>query len=54
MMKKHLVEGVVPVLIELKRTLEGLRHWLLGDLLNCIRALLKEHKTEVHAASFGL
>ena len=47
MMKKHLVEGVVPVLIELKRTLEGMRHWLLGDLLNCIRALLKEHKSEV-------
>ena len=50
MMKKHLVEGVVPVLIELKRSLEGLRHWLLGDLLNCIRALLKEHKSEVCCA----
>ena len=47
MMKKHLVEGVVPVLIELKRSLEGLRHWLLGDLLTCIRALLKDHKHEV-------
>jgi len=47
MMKKHLVEGVVPVLIELKRNLEGLRHWLLGDLLTCIRALLKDHKNEV-------
>ena len=47
MMKKHLIEGVVPVLIELKRTLEGLRHWLLGDLLTCIRALLKDHKQEV-------
>lgn len=47
MMKKHLVEGVVPVLIELKRSLEGLRHWLLGDLLTCIRALLKDHKNEV-------
>ena len=46
-MKKHLVEGVVPVLIELKRSLEGLRHWLLGDLLTCIRALLKDHKNEV-------
>ena len=47
MMKKHLVEGVVPVLIELTRNLEGLRHWLLGDLLTCIRALLKDHKNEV-------
>ena len=46
MMKKHLVEGVVPVLIELKRTLEGLRHCLLGELLNCIRALLKDQKSE--------
>ena len=47
MMKKHLVEGVVPVLIELKRSLEGQRHWLLGDLLACITALLKDHKNEV-------
>lgn len=51
MMKKHLVEGVVPVLIELKRSLEGLRHWLLGDLLTCISALLKDHKNEVSASS---
>ena len=59
MMKKHLVEGVVPVLIELKRNLEGLRHWLLGDLLTCIRALLKDHKNEVslqavHAQAFKI
>ena len=52
-MKKHLVEGVVPVLIELKRSLEGLRHWLLGDLLTCIRALLKDHKNEVPPAELG-
>ncbi|KAL0028583.1 hypothetical protein WJX79_003483 [Trebouxia sp. C0005] len=53
MMKKHLVEGVVPVLIELKRNLEGLRHWLLGDLLTCIRALLKDHKTEIEDILVG-
>ena len=47
MMKKHLVEGVVPVLIELKRSLEGQRHWLLAALLACITALLKDHKNEV-------
>ena len=47
MMKKHLVEGVVPVLIELKRALEGQQHWLLRDLLAAIRMLLKDYKHEV-------
>ena len=51
MMKKHLVEGLVPVLIELKRSLEGQRHWLLGDLLTCVSALLKDHKHEVCPAA---
>ncbi|KAK9813253.1 hypothetical protein WJX72_011494 [[Myrmecia] bisecta] len=53
MMKKHLVEGVVPVLIELKRLLEGLRHHLLGDLMTCIRALLKDYKTEIEDILVG-
>lgn len=52
MMKKHLVEGVVPVLIELKRALAAQQHWLLGDLLAAIRMLLKDYKNEVTA--FGV
>ncbi len=47
MMKKHLCEGVVPVIIDLKRLLEARRHPLLGDLMAAIRALLKDYKSEV-------
>ena len=47
MMKKHLCEAVVPVIIELKRALEGRRHRLLGDLMAAIAALLKDYKHEV-------
>ena len=47
MMKKHLVEGVVPVIIELKRVMEAARHPLLGDLLAATRAMLKDHRSEV-------
>ena len=46
MMKKHLCEAVVPVIIELKRGLEAARHALLGDLMACIAALLKDYKHE--------
>ena len=47
MMKKHLCEAVVPVLIELKRLLERRRHALLGDLMVCIAAMLRDYKHEV-------
>ncbi len=47
MMKKHLCEAVVPVIIDLKRLLEARRHPLLGDLMAAIRALLKDYKSEV-------
>lgn len=46
MMKKYLAEGMVPVLLELKRCLEATRHPLLGDLLAAFRALLRDHKNE--------
>lgn len=41
MMKKHLVEAVVPVLIELKRQLEAQHHPLLRELRECFCSLLK-------------
>ncbi|EIE24970.1 hypothetical protein COCSUDRAFT_83663 [Coccomyxa subellipsoidea C-169] len=47
MMKKYLAEGMVPVLLELKRCLEAARHPLLGDLLAAFRALLRDHKSEI-------
>jgi len=47
MMKKHLVEAVVPVIIELKRMMEASRHPLLAELMAAAAALLKDHKTEI-------
>ncbi|GBF90548.1 hypothetical protein Rsub_03119 [Raphidocelis subcapitata] len=47
MMKRHLVEGVVPVLVELRRMLAEARSPLMGDLMACFSALLKEYKGEV-------
>jgi hypothetical protein len=47
MMKKHLVEGVVPVIIELKRGMEAARHPLLGDLMAATAAMLRDYKNEV-------
>jgi hypothetical protein len=47
MMKKHLVEAVVPVIIELKRMMEASRHPLLADLMAAAAAMLKDHKSEI-------
>ena len=47
MMRKHLVESMVPVLVDLKRLLEAGRHPLLSELMATLRALLKDHKHEV-------
>lgn len=47
MMRKHLVEGMVPVLAELKRMLQERRHPLLGNMMATLRVLLKDHKSEV-------
>lgn len=47
MMKKHLVELVVPVIIELKRGMEAARHPLLGELMAATAAMLKDYKGEV-------
>jgi len=41
LMKKHLVEAVVPLLVELKRQLEAEHHPLLRSLRECFCALLK-------------
>jgi hypothetical protein len=47
MMKRHLVESVVPVLVELRRLLGEARSPLMGDLMGCFSAVLKEYKGEV-------
>jgi condensin-2 complex subunit D3 len=47
MMRKHLVESVVPVLVELRRLLQEQRHPLQGDLLAAAAAMLRDYKSEV-------
>lgn len=47
MMKKHLVEAVVPVLVELKRMLTDAKHPLLGELMSCMAAVLRDYKGEI-------
>ncbi|MEW5301609.1 MAG: hypothetical protein WDW36_004459 [Sanguina aurantia] len=47
LMKKHLVESVVPLIIELKHMLQASRHPLLGQLMSSAAALLKEHRSEL-------
>ena len=47
MMRKHLVEGMIPVLAELKRMLQDRRHPLLSNMMATLRVLLKDHKSEV-------
>lgn len=46
MMRKHLVERMVPIFVELKRMLEARRHPLLQSLMLTLRVLLKDHKNE--------
>ena len=47
MMKKHMVEAIVPLIIELKRLFESLKSPLLGLLMNFACAMLAEHKTDI-------
>ncbi|KAF5842057.1 non-SMC mitotic condensation complex subunit 1-domain-containing protein [Dunaliella salina] len=47
MMKKHLVESVIPLLIELKHMLQEARHPMLGQLMTCMAAMLKDYKAEI-------
>lgn len=46
-MKKHLVESVVPLLVELRQMLTEARHPLLGALMGCTAALLRDYKAEL-------
>ncbi|KAL6773776.1 hypothetical protein ACKKBG_A22455 [Auxenochlorella protothecoides x Auxenochlorella symbiontica] len=47
LMRKHLAESVVPVVIDLRRVLESARSPLLADLMLCARVMLKDHKDEI-------
>ncbi|KAL6847422.1 hypothetical protein ACP4OV_023275 [Aristida adscensionis] len=45
--KKNLIQIAVPIFIELKRLLEGKNSPLVGCLMECLRALLKDYKNEI-------
>ncbi|XP_078445415.1 binding protein [Wolffia australiana] len=45
--KRNLVQHAVPIFIELKRLLESRNSPLTGDLVDCLCALLKDHKAEM-------
>ncbi|KAJ1407657.1 Condensin complex subunit 1, C-terminal [Sesbania bispinosa] len=45
--KKGLIQNTVPIFIELKRLLETKNSPLIGSLMECLRALLKDYKNEI-------
>ncbi|KAL5541868.1 hypothetical protein UlMin_009578 [Ulmus minor] len=45
--KKGLVQNMVPIFIELKRLLESKNSPLIGSLMECLRVLLKDYKNEI-------
>ncbi|CAD6269901.1 unnamed protein product [Miscanthus lutarioriparius] len=45
--KKNLIQIAVPIFIELKRLLESKNSPLIGCLMECLRALLKDYKNEM-------
>lgn len=45
--KKNLVQNAIPIFIELKRLLESKNSHLTGCLMDCLRMLLKEYKSEI-------
>ncbi|GLC77673.1 hypothetical protein PLESTF_001971200 [Pleodorina starrii] len=47
MMKKHLAESVVPLMVELRYMLQAQKHPLLGSLMLCMASLLRDFKSEV-------
>merc|ERR1712091_20564 len=47
MMKKHLIESIVPIVQGLKELLSAQQSPLLGDLMACACGLFKEYKAEL-------
>ncbi|VFQ64910.1 unnamed protein product [Cuscuta campestris] len=45
--KKGLIQNTIPIFIELKRLLESKNSSLIGSLMECLRALLKDYKNEI-------
>ncbi|XP_062108742.1 uncharacterized protein LOC133819492 isoform X2 [Humulus lupulus] len=45
--KKGLIQNMIPIFIELKRLLESKNSPLIGSLMECLRVLLKDYKSEI-------
>lgn len=45
--RKSLVQNTIPIFIELKRLLENKNSPLIGSLMECLRNLLKDYKSEI-------
>ncbi|CAA0817502.1 binding [Striga hermonthica] len=45
--RKSLVQNAIPIFIELKRLLESKNSPLMGSLMDCLRALLKDYENEI-------
>ncbi|XP_028399882.1 condensin-2 complex subunit D3-like [Dendronephthya gigantea] len=46
-LKKNMIENIVPIIIELKNLLEKQRSPLLKDLMLCLKEIMKDYRTEV-------
>ncbi|XP_050372947.1 uncharacterized protein LOC126790663 [Argentina anserina] len=46
-LKKSLIQGTIPIFIELKRVLESKNSPLIGSLMECLRIILKDYKNEI-------
>ncbi|CAD7705077.1 unnamed protein product [Ostreobium quekettii] len=47
LMRRHLLEAVVPVMIALKCVLNSRQHPLIADFMLCLRSMLSDHKNEI-------
>ena len=45
--KKNVIENIIPIVIALKHKLEELKSPLIDDLMHCLRELMKDYKNEV-------
>ncbi|GAX77789.1 hypothetical protein CEUSTIGMA_g5232.t1 [Chlamydomonas eustigma] len=47
LMKKHLVDAVVPIMLEMRSMMQACKHPLLGQLMVTLACLLRDHKAEI-------
>ncbi|XP_065566628.1 condensin-2 complex subunit D3-L-like [Artemia franciscana] len=45
--KKNYIENIIPIIVKVKHELEKKKSPLLGDLMNCLKEIVKDYKNEV-------